>query len=78
MTAIDHAVDPGRLAPTEGQTIGQNHVGEIEITLVAPIAADPYDANPPTGRVVLECDGRIAGGGLVLGDRTLAQPPWPR
>ena len=66
VTAIHHAIDPGRLAPTESQSIGRNHVGEIEITLDRPIACDPYEANPATGRVVLECDGRIAGGGLVL------------
>ena len=66
VTAIRHAVDPGRLAPTESRSIGQNHVGEIELTLDRMIACDPYDANPATGRVVLEYDGRIAGGGLVL------------
>ena len=66
VTAIRNATDPGRLVPTEGRSIGRNHVGEIEITLDRPIACDPYDANPTTGRVVLEYDGRIAGGGLLL------------
>ncbi len=66
VTAIHHAVDPGRLAPTESQSIGRNHVGEIEVALDRPIACDLYDANPTTGRVVLEYGDRIAGGGLLL------------
>jgi phosphoadenosine phosphosulfate reductase len=47
-------------------TVGQNHVGEVEIALSNPIAADLYAANPRTGRVVIDFGGRIAGGGLVL------------
>src|SRR6202012_28432 len=46
--------------------IARNHVGEIEIALVQPIAADTYAHNPRTGRLVIEVNGRIAGGGLVL------------
>jgi phosphoadenosine phosphosulfate reductase len=63
---IDNAVDPGQLAATEATVIGQNHVGEIEIALTQPIGADVYALNPRTGRVVLERNGRIAGGGLIL------------
>lgn len=66
VTAVHHAIDPGRLAPAENRSIGRNHVGEIEVMLDRPIACDPYDSNPVTGRVVLEYDGRIAGGGLLL------------
>ncbi len=57
---------PAGLAPTESQSIGRNHVGEIEIALDRPIARRSYESNPVTGRVVLEYDGRIAGGGLLL------------
>jgi phosphoadenylyl-sulfate reductase (thioredoxin) len=46
--------------------IGQNQIGEVEITLSNPIAADRHEANPGTGRVVLDVGGYIAGGGLVL------------
>ena len=46
--------------------IARNHVGEIEIALAQPIAADAYADNPRTGRLVIEVNGRIAGGGLVL------------
>jgi bifunctional enzyme CysN/CysC len=41
-------------------------VGEIDISLAQPVAADPYTDNPRTGRLVIEVNGRIAGGGLVL------------
>jgi bifunctional enzyme CysN/CysC len=63
---IDNAVDPGKLAVVEASAIAQNHVGEIEIALTQPMAADLYALNPRTGRVVLEFNGRIAGGGLIL------------
>jgi phosphoadenosine phosphosulfate reductase len=63
---IENAVDPGELSPIEAKIIARNHVGEIEIALAAPIAADIYADNPRTGRLVLELGGRIAGGGLIL------------
>jgi phosphoadenosine phosphosulfate reductase len=44
----------------------QNHIGDVEIALANPVAADPYEANPRTGRIVLDVGGAIAGGGLVL------------
>jgi thioredoxin-dependent adenylylsulfate APS reductase len=66
VTAIENSVDPGEVVQTHARTIGQNHVGDIEIALAAPIAVDLYENNPRTGRVVLEYAGRIAGGGLVL------------
>jgi bifunctional enzyme CysN/CysC len=68
---IDNAVDPGKLAVVEASAIAQNHVGEIEIALTQPIAADVYALNPRTGRVVLEFNGRIAGGGLILATDSL-------
>jgi sulfate adenylyltransferase large subunit/phosphoadenylyl-sulfate reductase (thioredoxin) len=63
---IENVVDPGQLSASEAATIAQNHVGEIEIALAQPIAADLYAVNPRTGRLVLDLGGRIAGGGLVL------------
>ena len=66
VTAIREAVDPGQLTPNQSHSIDQNHVGEVEVSLSEPIACDPHDVNPATGRVVLEFEGRIAGGGLVL------------
>ncbi len=64
--AIDKAVDPGELASLQTDSIKRNHVGEIDLALAQPLAADPYTENPRTGRLVIEVAGRIAGGGLVL------------
>lgn len=64
--AIDKAVDPGELASVQTESIKRNHVGEIDLALAQPLAADAYSDNPRTGRLVIEVSGRIAGGGLVL------------
>jgi bifunctional enzyme CysN/CysC len=66
VVAIEKAVDPGELSAAENKSIARNHVGEIDISLAHPVAADPYSDNPRTGRLVIEVSGRIAGGGLVL------------
>jgi len=66
VVAIEKAIDPGALSNEENKSIARNHVGEIDISLAQPIAADPYGDNPRTGRLVIEVNGRIAGGGLVL------------
>src|SRR3984893_13218421 len=66
VVAIEKAVDPGELSSIETKSIARNHVGEIDISLAQAIAADPYTDNPRTGRLVIEVNGRIAGGGLVL------------
>ncbi len=66
VVAIENAVDPGALSSVEHPAIARNHVGEIDISLAQPVAADPYADNPRTGRLVIEVNGRIAGGGLVL------------
>jgi bifunctional enzyme CysN/CysC len=66
VVAIEKAIDPGELSSVETESIARNHVGEIDISLAQPIAADPYTENPRTGRLVIEVNGRIAGGGLVL------------
>src|SRR5665213_2661960 len=63
---IEKAVDPGELSSLEASAIARNHVGEIDISLSQPLAADAYTDNPRTGRLVIEVNGRIAGGGLVL------------
>src|SRR5689334_2033790 len=66
VVAIEKAIDPGALSNAENASIARNHVGEIDISLAQPIAADPHGDNPRTGRLVIEVNGRIAGGGLVL------------
>jgi bifunctional enzyme CysN/CysC len=66
VVAIENAVDPGELASVGTHSIARNHVGEIDISLAQPVAVDPYAENARTGRLVIEINGRIAGGGLVL------------
>ncbi|WP_031335634.1 adenylyl-sulfate kinase [Rhodopseudomonas sp. B29] len=66
VVAIEKAVDPGDLASEAASEIKRNHVGEIDLSLAQPVAADPASDNPKTGRLVIEVGGRIAGGGLVL------------
>ncbi|WGS21451.1 MULTISPECIES: adenylyl-sulfate kinase [unclassified Bradyrhizobium] len=66
VVAIEKAIDPGALSNEENAAIARNHVGEIDISLAQPVATDPYTENPRTGRLVIEVNGRIAGGGLVL------------
>jgi phosphoadenylyl-sulfate reductase (thioredoxin) len=78
IAAVASTFDPGDQSGANGgaggdenqvdqNNVGQNHVGEVEIALASPVAADLYEINPRTGRVVLEFGGRIVGGGLVLG-----------
>ncbi|ABE38391.1 sulfate adenylyltransferase subunit 1 / adenylylsulfate kinase [Rhodopseudomonas palustris BisB5] len=66
VVAIEKAVDPGDLESVEAKAIARNHVGEIDLSLAQPVAADHADEFPRTGRLVVEVGGRIAGGGLVL------------
>lgn len=66
VVSIDKAVDPGELSSVETKSIARNHVGEIDILLGQALAADAWADNPRTGRLVIEVNGRIAGGGLVL------------
>jgi bifunctional enzyme CysN/CysC len=66
VVAIEKAIDPGALSNEENKQIARNHVGEVDISLAQPVAADPHSDNPRTGRLVIEVNGRIAGGGLVL------------
>ncbi|MBX9712048.1 MAG: adenylyl-sulfate kinase [Xanthobacteraceae bacterium] len=66
VVAIEKAVDPGELASVETTAIARNHVGEIDLALAKSVAADAYTDNPRIGRLVIEVNGRIAGGGLVL------------
>lgn len=78
VAAVHEVVDPGHLSTFESRSIGRNQVGEVELVLSRPIAADPHGLNPRTGRVALELGGRIAGGGLVIsvldGEATRAEP----
>ncbi len=77
VAVVHDVVDPGHLSTFESRAIGRNQVGEVELALSRPLAADPHGLNPRTGRVALELGGRIAGGGLVisvLGAESVAAP----
>jgi len=66
---IGNMLDPGDQSAANRDAVGhlkQNHIGDVEITLADPIAADQYEVSPRTGRIVLDVGGYIAGGGLVL------------
>lgn len=64
--AVASAVDPASLS-TEGQAaLSRNQVGEVEISLRRALPADPYHLNPLVGRIVVERDRRIVGGGIIL------------
>jgi bifunctional enzyme CysN/CysC len=66
VAAIEKAIDPGDLESVAATAIARHHVGEVDLALAQLIAADAYVDNPRAGRLVIEIDGRIAGGGLVL------------
>lgn len=66
VSAIVTTLDPGALQSEASNAIPQNHIGEIEIELTKPLAADRSADNPTTGRFAIEIDGRIVGGGLIL------------
>lgn len=66
ISAVHEVIDPGHLSAVGAGAIGRNQIGEVEITLAQPLAADTHAINPRTGRLVLEFGGRIAGGGIVL------------
>ncbi len=66
VSAVASAVDPANLTTESQATLGRNHVGEVEIRLRRPLPVDPYHFNPLTGRIVVERDRRICGGGIVL------------
>jgi bifunctional enzyme CysN/CysC len=66
VTAIAYAVDPGQLSSIDSNVIAANSVGEVDIALSQPLAVDTHDVSVRTGRVVLEVQGRIAGGGLIM------------
>jgi hypothetical protein len=75
VAAIENAVDPGLLTSDGAEVIGPNHVGDIDIDLSRTLATDSHTDNPNTGRVVLEFEGRIAGGGLILSTQAAAANP---
>ena len=75
IAAIRTVVDTGTLEKSERNEIERNQVAEIAIELAMPMAAELAETGSPLARFVLELDGRITGGGIVLGlDSDAARP----
>ncbi len=67
MAAIDNVIDPGELAKAaRGANLRAIISVRSKSNLRIRSRADLYVENPRTGRLVLDVDGRIAGGGLIL------------
>src|ERR1700753_3518399 len=57
VVAIEKAVDPGELSGLETRAIARNHVGEIDISLSQPLAADPVTDYLRFDRLEIEVHG---------------------
>ncbi|MGE3918840.1 MAG: adenylyl-sulfate kinase, partial [Hyphomicrobiaceae bacterium] len=66
IAAIKTVVDTGSLEKAERSEIERNQVAEIGLELATAVTAELAETGSPLGRFVLEVEGRIAGGGIVL------------
>ncbi len=66
VAAIEAVVDSSTLSAVTAPHIEQNQIADIKLSLAGPIAADSHAIIPQLGRFVLERDGRICGGGIVV------------
>jgi bifunctional enzyme CysN/CysC len=66
IAAIKTIVDTGTLEKAERQEVLRNQVAEVALELATPVTAELAETGSPLGRFVLETDGRISGGGIVL------------
>ncbi len=55
------------LSEGEAEVVARNEVGRVILQTRAPLVMDNHDRVPTLGRFVLVADGRIAGGGIVVG-----------
>jgi len=65
VSAITETLDPGELARRQDGLLAANQIGDVTFVLARPVALDLHSDNPRTGRIALEYDGAIMGGGLV-------------
>ncbi len=85
VSALAHRLDIDRYAPEPAATLSLNEVGRVTIRAAAPLAFDPYAANPVTGAFILidrDTNRTVATGtvlaGARLGERRgSAVPPGP-
>lgn len=66
IAAIQTIVDTGTLEKAERKEVLRNQVAEVALELATPVTAELAETGSPLGRFVLEIEGRIAGGGIVL------------
>jgi bifunctional enzyme CysN/CysC len=66
IAAIKTVVDTGTLERAERREVERNQVAEVALELASPVTAELAETGSPLGRFVLELDGRISGGGIVL------------
>ncbi len=66
IAAIRTIVDTGTLERVDSTEVIRNQVAEVALELATPVTAELAETGSPLGRFVLEIDGRISGGGIVL------------
>jgi bifunctional enzyme CysN/CysC len=66
IAAINYVLDTVDLQKHQNQGVMQHQVAEVLINVRGLAVIDEYNENPNLGRAVLEVDGRIVAGGLVM------------
>jgi bifunctional enzyme CysN/CysC len=79
VTALKHRIDVETLAQLADKTLGVNEIGLCNLSTAAPVAFDPYKANPHTGAFILidRLTNETAGAGMIaFGLRRAANIRW--
>jgi sulfate adenylyltransferase large subunit len=72
VTAIDHRTNISTLEHEDAETLEMNHIGQVQLNLLRPIAFDPYLENRSTGSLILidpQTNGTIAAGMIRNGEK---------
>ncbi len=66
---VEHRVDVHTLEPERAKELALNDIGRVSLRLSAPLVADPYARNRPTGSFVLidEATNDTVGAGMIAG-----------
>lgn len=69
VVAIEQIMDSATLAisPDEADQVSRNQVGRVTLQSRTPVVLDNHDRIPSLGRFVIIDEGRISGGGIVVG-----------
>jgi sulfate adenylyltransferase subunit 1 len=71
VTAVDHRTNIATLAHEDAETLEMNHIGQVKLNLLRPIAFDPYLENRGTGSLILIdplTNGTVAAGMIRAGE----------